>query len=134
MLICCISRKNYKFYIMNIKEICRNRIWALLGMILLIILNALSFWLQGLQWFSILVTSFNILSSIFTILDICEITCCKKEETQASLKDRAQKDLDCREKRANMYKDLETGDDEEIELLNNIKNSNQNEQIILAIN
>ncbi len=108
---------------MNCKEICRNRFLAFVVLIMIIILNILSFTFQGLNWFTILLTCII----IFSILDIFEVPifCWKKNKTKISLKDEAKQDMACRTKRLTMYEDLEKGNEEEKELLNEIKVLNE---------
>lgn len=118
---------------MNCKEICRNRFLAIIGLIMIIIINIITLIIQGLNWFSILLACFSVIASVFSLLDIFEINIffCKKKNIEISLKDEAKQDKKCREKRLKMYEILEKGDQEEKELLNAIKMLNKNEQNIL---
>ena len=95
--------------------------------------NIISYIFQRLNWVTIALICVTIISFIFSILDVFEVPffCCKKKQPEITLKDEAKLDVACRKKKCALYENLEKGDEEEKELLNDIKVWNEKEQNLL---
>ena len=115
---------------MKLEEICIRRIYAIISNAILLLLNIFFLLKNSMTKINLVLSLGTILSLIFNFFDICGLPFCLKvkkvyKKKNYSLKEKAKREKEIMSARVILYQGLETGDDEEKQLLLDIQDYNK---------